>query len=478
MHVLFIASEGSPFVKTGGLADVIGSLPAALARKGVKAAVMLPDYGDMAPEFKRQMQPVKDMVIYVGRRRREATLKKLSLNGRTFYFIHNDSYFGRKGLYGFPDEAERFAFYCRAALAGLPHLEQAPRILHCHDWQTGMVNLYLQKRREIPFYRDLKTVFTIHNLRYQGIFPREVLENVLGLGPEEFTPEGLEFYGQVNYLKGGLNYADLLTTVSRTYAKEILTPAFGENLDGVLRSRREVLFGVVNGIDYHDYNPLTDPALPVNYRSSLEKKRRNKEALQELLGLPVDGDVPLLAVISRLVREKVDILIQALPGLLSHHLQLVVLGTGDERCSGYFRHHAKEHRQKMAVRLAFDEKLARKIYAASDIFLMPSLFEPCGLSQLIAMRYGSIPVVRQTGGLKDTVTPYNPQTGEGNGFSFPGRDSGAFLKAVEDAVSLYRDKKAWPRLVKNAVGSDFSWSKSAGEYISLYRGLLAKKRGK
>jgi starch synthase len=479
VQILFIAPEGSPFVKTGGLADVIGSLPGALARQGLPVSVLLPDYGDIPRDYKEQMQEIAELVVPVGWRRQGCTLKTLSHKGITFYFLHNDYYFSRKGLYGFHDEAERFAFFCRAALESLPWLEPAPQILHCHDWQTGLVSVYLRHLAERhPAYRGLRTLFTIHNLRYQGIFPREVLEDIVGLPGREFTPEGLEFYGQVNFLKGGLNYADLLTTVSPSYAAEILTPAFGENLDGALRARQADLVGVINGIDYEEYNPRRDPALFVNYRHSLAKKTRNKEALQESLGLPVRGGVPLLAVISRLVREKVDILARALPGLLSRDLQLVVLGTGDEYYSGFFRHFANLHQDKMATCLGFDEGLARKIYGASDLFLMPSLFEPCGLSQLIAMRYGSIPVVRETGGLKDTVTPFNPGTGEGNGFSFPGYDSGDFLKAVETALSLYRQRDAWAGLVQNAVRADFSWSKSAGAYISLYRELLAKKRGK
>ena len=469
MNVLFIASEGNPFVKTGGLADVIGSLPAALSKKGLNVAVMLPDYGDIPPELKGQMQLVKELEVAVGWRRKYCGLKKMTREGLTYYFIDNEYYFARTGLYGFLDEAERFAFFCSAALACLPYLEATPQILHCHDWQTGLISVFLNSHyQDDPFYRSLKTVLTIHNLHYRGTFPAQVMGDVLGLGQEFFNFAGLEFYGQVSYLKGGLVFSDLLTTVSKTYAREILTPRFGEKMEGVLQQRQDDLFGILNGIDYGEYGSRFEPG----------QKKESKAALQQLLGLPPAPQVPLFAVVSRLVNQKVDLLARALTRLLSLDLQLVVLGTGDDRYAGYFHHYGRQFRHKMSVRLLFDEELARKFYAGSDLFLMPSLFEPCGLSQLIAMHYGSIPVVRETGGLKDTVRDFDPETGVGTGFSFSSEDSTALLDTVKRALRVYHDKKAWPKLVENAVHADFSWSNSAGEYISLYKGLLDKKRGK
>jgi starch synthase len=390
-------------------------------------------------------------------------------DGMTYYFIDNEYYFARSGLYGFLDEAERFAFFSSAALACLPYLEATPQILHCHDWQTGLISVFLKSHyKDDSFYRSLKTVLTIHNLHYRGTFPAEVMGDVLGLGEEFFNFEGLEFYGQVSYLKGGLVFSDILTTVSKTYAREIQTPEFGEKMEGVLQQRKDDLYGILNGIDYREYGALMGAG----------EKQQSKEALQKFLGLPVAPEVPVFAVVSRLVKQKVDILARALTRLLALDLQLVVLGTGDDRYAGYFQHYAKQFRNKMSARLLFDEELARKIYAGSDIFLMPSLFEPCGLSQLIAMRYGSIPVVRETGGLKDTVRDYDPETGAGTGFSFSSEDSRDLLDTAKRALAVYQDKKAWSKLVQNAVQADFSWSNSAGEYISLYRGLLAKKRGK
>lgn len=469
MNVLFIASEGSPFVKTGGLADVIGSLPAQLSKKGLKVAVMLPNYGDIPLEFKGQMQLVKELEVPVGWRRKYCGVKKLNHEGLTYYFIDNEYYFARSSLYGYLDEAERFAFFCSAALASLPYLDAMPQILHCHDWQTGLISVFLHSHyRDNPLYQSLKTVLTIHNLHYRGTFPAEVMGDVLGLGQEFFNFEGLEFYGQVSYLKGGLVFSDRLTTVSKTYAQEIQTPEFGEKMEGILQQRRGDLYGILNGIDYDEYDP----------HFTLAEKPQKKEALQELLGLPVVKEAPVLAVVSRLVKQKVDILARALTRLLALDLQLVVLGTGDDRYAGYFQHYANQFRHKMSARLLFDEGLARKIYAGSDIFLMPSLFEPCGLSQLIALHYGSVPVVRETGGLKDTVRDFDPGTGTGTGFSFSREDSNDLLDTVKRALRVYRDKKIWSNVVQNAVNADFSWSNSAGEYISLYKGLPDKKRGK
>ncbi|SHE29980.1 glycogen synthase GlgA [Desulforamulus putei] len=475
MKVLFVASEGVPFAKTGGLADVIGSLPRALINQGLDVRVVLPKYGVIPLHYRNSMVCKKTFTVPLGWRNVYCGLEQLEHEGITYYFIDNEYYFKRQGLYGFRDDAERYAFFCRAVLESLPHLGFVPRILHCHDWHTGMISVFLQAHYgNHPFYKDIRTVFTVHNLQYQGVFPKDILGDILDLGEEYFTLDGVEFYGQVSFIKGGLNYSHILTTVSETYAREIQTPYYGEQLDGLLRHRRDRLHGIVNGIDTDYYNPATDPHIFVHYSwETPEKKQDNKKYLQEILCLPTRHDIPLLGLVSRLVSQKgLDLIACVLEEILSMDVQLVVLGTGEKRYEELFQHAAGRYPEKVSANIMFGNTLAHRIYAGSDLFLMPSLFEPCGIGQLIALRYGSIPVVRETGGLKDTVQPYNEYTGEGNGFSFTNYNAHDFLYTLKRAVHFYHQGPVWSKILVNAMKSDYSWYKSAQKYQDLYKKLV------
>jgi starch synthase len=469
MNVLFVAAECTPFIKTGGLADVIGSLPKELNRQGTPTRVMLPKYGDIPQTYRNQMRPVAQLTVSVGWRRQYCGIEELVLDGVHYYFIDNEYYFKRPGIYGFYDEAERFAFFCRAVLESLPHLGFRPDLLHGHDWHTGMVSVLLKTQYQSnPFYQNIRTVFTIHNLKYQGNFPYGILGDLLGLDDTYFTSDKLEFYGDVSFLKGGLVYSDLLTTVSKTYALEIQTPYYGERLDGLLRTRRKSLFGILNGLDYDEYNPETDPHLYVP-ATAPNWKKQNKTALQQELGLPVREDIPVIGIVSRLVQQKgFDLIAHVIEEILRLNLQLIVLGTGEERYEHLFRYVQQRRPEKVSVKIGFHEGLARKIYAASDLFLMPSLFEPCGISQLIALRYGTVPIVRETGGLVDTVLPYNRYTGEGNGFSFRHYNAHDMLDTIHRALDAYHKHNVWLSIIENGKAFDYSWQKSASEYRKLY----------
>lgn len=474
MKILLVAAEVAPFCKTGGLGDVIGSLPLALQEEKLDVAVILPLYQDIPVHYREDMEQVADLTIPLGWRNQHCEVKRLLYRGVTFYFVQNEYYFARKGLYGQFDDAERFAFFSRAILQALPQLEFKPDILHCHDWHTGVVSLFLKAfYQEDHYYRELKTVYTIHNLKYQGVFSEFILGDILGLGSEYFTAEKLEFYGQVNFMKAGIVYSDLVTTVSRSYAEEIKDPYYGEGLDSLLREKAGKLQGIVNGIDYYEYDPFKDQALFVNYRSSLKKKWANKVKLQETLGLAVEPEYPLLGLVTRLVEQKgLDLIAHILEELMQQKIQVVVLGSGETCYEELFHYLAGKYPRQLSVTIGFAESLARKIYAASDIYLMPSQFEPCGISQLIALRYGSVPVVRETGGLIDTITPYNEYTGEGNGFGFKNYNAHEFLQTVQKAIHYYHQPELWAGIVKNALHSDFSWKHSAREYKDLYNSLL------
>ena len=476
MKVLFVASEAVPFVKTGGLADVMGSLPVELRKLGVDARVILPKYGEIASELREKMVLRTHLAISQGWRYQYFGILEMEHCGVPFYFIDNDFFFNRKGLYGFEDDAERFAFFSGAVLKALPHLDFVPQILHCNDWHTGMLSVFLKiYYQDIPFYKDIKTIFTIHNLGYQGLFPREMLEDLLDLGPEYFTMDGIEFYGQGSYLKAGLAFSDYLTTVSKTYASEIQTRYYGERLDGLLRKRNNELEGILNGIDYNLYDPMSDPEIPVSYRSSLLKKQQNKQILQQSLGLPQSTDIPMIAFVNRLVEQKgLDLIMHVIPDILSLDVQVVILGDGEKKYQRFFQSIVKQYPHNFSFNFNFNDSLARKIYAASDMFLMPSLYEPCGIGQLIAMRYGSIPIVRETGGLKDTVIPFTASNGKGNGFSFRSFNAHDMLFTIRKAVNLYKNKQTWGRLVKNAVDMDYSWKKPAQQYLELYQRLLGE----
>ena len=480
LKVLYVASEAVPFIKTGGLADVAGSLPKALKKQGVDIRVVMPKYGKISHEYLDKMEHVYDGEFTTAWRTKFLGIDKLELDGVTFYFIDNQEYFYREGFYGYGDDAERFAFFSRAALEILPKDDFWPDVIHTNDWHTALVNLYLRLDHiGDARYEKIKTVFTIHNLKYQGVFPKDVMADALGLDWKYFTNGDLEYYDAVNFMKGAIIYADNVTTVSRTYAQEIQYEYFGEGLDGLLRSRAADLHGITNGLDTTIYNPekdpyLTDPFTPYDADTALETKTDNKVALQHILDLPLERRTPLVAMVTRLVEAKgLDLVVRVLDELLEHeNMQFVLLGTGDRVYEDWFRELAWRHPTKVSTNIYFSDEMAQRIYASSSIFLMPSAYEPCGLGQLIAMRYGAIPVVRATGGLTDTVIPYNKATGEGNGFLFADYNAHDMMYTIKKALTIYRDLGAWKRLMKNAMQADYSWARSSKEYKALYEQLI------
>ncbi|WP_027092311.1 glycogen synthase GlgA [Cohnella thermotolerans] len=473
MNVWFAASEAVPLVKTGGLADVVGALPRALAKLGVRVTVVLPKYGEIPRGIADAAVFKTSFDVTLGWRRQYCGLLETTVDGVKFLLVDNEYFFKRGYLYGYgEEEAERFAFFSFAVVEALKRLnkDELPDVVHCHDWQTGLVPMLLKTRYSpYPALRSIRTVFTIHNLQYQGVFSRELLKDLLSAGDELFGEDGMEFYGAGSCMKAGLRFADKLTTVSPTYAREIQTHEYGEKLDGVLRQRAGDLTGIVNGIDLDSYDPMTDPHLAVNYRHSLAKKRRNKSALQQELSLPADESLPMIGIVSRLVGQKgIDLLDEALPGLMAEPLQMVILGSGDPYFERRLREAAERYAGRLFVWFGFNEGLARRIYAASDMFLMPSRFEPCGLSQLISLRYRTVPIVRETGGLRDTVEAYNEFTGEGNGFSFGPPSAHDLLYTVRRALTFYGDEATWKRIVDNGAKQDYGWDASAQEYERLY----------
>lgn len=473
--VLFAAAEAAPFAQTGGLAEVIGSLPQELVKQGADVRVVLPKYDSIPEVYKEKMKFLFHITVLVSWRQQHCGVFELVHKGVTYYFVDNEYYFRRFGLYGFYDDAERYAFFSRAVLEILPRLSFRPDVIHCHDWHVGMISVFLKTHyAHRTFYQTIRTVFTIHNLRYQGVFSKNILTELFGMDLSFFKSDLLEFYDGVNFLKGGLVFSDKITTVSKTYAEEIQHPYFGERLDGLLRVRQADLSGIINGIDYDIYNPADDQLIPVNYDvRTFERKQKNKMKLQERLGLSVRPDVPVLAMVSRLVGPKgLDLLSYILDELLSERdLQLIVLGTGEEQYEQFFRQAAWQYPDKISANIYFDNTLAHQIYAGADLFLMPSLFEPCGIGQLIALRYGVLPVVRETGGLKDTVRAFNKYTGEGNGFSFANYNAHELLDTLKTALQVFYDKGTWLRLVGNAMQDDYSWRHSVKEYMSIYKSL-------
>ncbi|MFA5537287.1 MAG: glycogen synthase GlgA [Bacillota bacterium] len=473
MKVLFAISEGEPFAKSGGLGDIGGSLPKALNKRGVDVRVVMPKYSTIPRNLLEKVEPISEFKVELGWRKQYCGLSQLIHEGIHYYFIDNEYYFKRDRLYGYEDDGERFAFFSAAVLESLIYPEGfKPEIIHCHDWHTALVPLMLEERfRADPFYYGLKTIFTIHNLQYQGLFSPFLADDLLGLGNNRRAREALDFNQGINFLKSALFYADKITTVSPGYSREIQTEFFGEGLWEVIKMHQGKLTGILNGIDYDSYNPLTDRELFINYRTSPVKKAGNKTALQERLNLPINKKVPMLALIGRLVTQKgLDLLIYILDDLLQGELQLVILGTGEQQFETDLAYFAGLYPTKLSVNLVFDEALARKIYAAADILLMPSLFEPCGLSQMIAMRYGTVPLVREVGGLKDSVKPYNEYTGEGNGFSFANYNAHDFLNTIRYALKIYYEQPStWKKIVTNSQKEDLSWTNSADKYLELYR---------
>lgn len=473
--ILMCTSEVAPFAKSGGLGDVLGALPQALSKLGHDVRVVLPKYGCIPQEYRDQMEFLFFIYIPLGWRRKYCGVFRLVRDGVTYYFVDNEYYFGDPYLYKWND-LERFAFYDKACLEILRHLDFKPDILHCHDWQAGMVPVLLNAyyvRDE--FYQGIKTVFTIHNLRYQGVYSMDIVADFFSLDNSFFTEDKLEFHGCANLLKGGIVYSDYVTTVSPTYAGEIQTPEGGERLNGLLSARDQSLFGIINGIDTQVYNAKTDPYIFENFdlRNLANKKKENKMRLQEQLGLPVDGEKAVIGMVSRLVDQKgFDLIAEAMGELMEMDIQLVVLGTGESKYEDLFRYHAWIHPDKVSANITFSNELAHKIYAGCDLFLMPSMFEPCGLSQMIAMAYGTIPIVRETGGLKDSVQPFNEFTGEGTGFSFGAYSSYEMMQVVRLALRFFAQKETWVPLMKRAMKEDFSWKNSAEQYSKMYAQLL------
>ncbi|MFC3906569.1 glycogen synthase GlgA [Clostridium disporicum] len=477
MKVLFAASEANPFIKTGGLGDVMGALPKSLIKLGVDVRVVIPKYKNIKDELKQKLQFVKWFTVSVGWRNQYCGVFQYQYKGVTYYFIDNEYYFNRDGLYGYFDDGERFAFFNRAVLEFIKQIDWQPDLINCNDWQTGMVPVLLNlEYKKDEFYSKIKTVFSIHNLLFKGSFSPKILPELFGYDYMPLANGSVELDGAVSFLKGGLNYCDQITTVSKTYAEEIKTPQYGEGLDGFLRSRSYYLMGIVNGIDYEEFNPQDDKFIFKNFNAnSIDNKVQNKLALQRELGLPQKKDTPMIGLISRLTHQKgCDLIVNMIDRLLQKDIQLVILGTGDYWYEETFKNLQYRYPDKVSANIKFDNTLAHKIYAATDMFLMPSLFEPCGLGQLIALRYGSIPIVRETGGLKDTISPYNKYNGVGNGFGFKNFNSNELMQIMEYALTIYNDKNAWNNIIRQAMNSDNSWEKSAMQYKWLYEGVVKR----
>ena len=475
MQIVFASAECAPFVKTGGLGDVAGSLPAALVRAGAEVIVMVPKYATIKDEYKAQMEHLSDFYVSLGWRNEYCGLEKLEHDGVTYMFIDNERYFARDYPYGFFDDGERFAFFSKAITESLQHLPAGFEcdILHCNDWQTALAPVFLREFYQgLPLYDRVKTVFSIHNVAFQGQFSDTVMEDILGVAHIPAAASQLRCDAcSINYMLGALRYADAITTVSPTYANEIQTPEFGEGLDGVLRERSYALQGILNGIDVAGFDPATDKRIAANYTvEDRSGKAVCKAKLQEELGLEVRDDRPLMVMVTRLTRQKgLDLVMYALDRILAGGVQVAVLGTGDRDYEDGLRYFQDKYPGTMAARIEFDPALSQRMYAAADMFLMPSKFEPCGLSQIIAMRYGTLPIVRETGGLKDTVIPYNEFTGEGTGFSFSNFNGDEMGDAVFRAARLFWDnREAWNQLVTQAMSQDFSWTRSADKYLDLY----------
>src|SRR3990170_8441676 len=483
MKILFAASEAAPFARTGGLGDVAGALPKALGRLGHDVRLIMPLYGDIDVERYRLSAVASGIRVPVASGDGKVDVLEGWLpSGLRVYFVRHDASFGRDGPYqapsgeDYPDNAERFALFCRATLEACRALAFQPDVVHVHDWQTALIHVYLKTLlRGDSFLEGIATVFTIHNLGYQGLFGPEILPR-LGLHRELFTPAGIEFYGKVNLLKGGLLFADLLTTVSPRYSREIRTPELGHGLDGVLRQRSGDLFGILNGIDPEEWNPAIDRHIAARYTAAdLSGKAVCKKDLQRRFRLPERAEAPVMGVVSRLAGQKgLDLLRDIMVDVMSLDLQLILLGSGEKALEAAFLEAATQHPSKLGVTIGFDIPLSHQIEAGADLFLMPSRYEPCGLNQMYSLAYGTIPVVRATGGLDDTISQFDPATGHGNGFRFEEASAAAFLQAIRQALELFPDKAQWGRLIANAMAADFTWDRSAREYEQVYRRALLK----
>lgn len=477
MKLLFVSSEAAPFFKTGGLGDVAYALPKELKKQGIDVRVALPYYLSMPQEYKDNLQDVLHFRVQMGHEGVYAGVKTLNLDGIEYYFIDNLQYFDRPNLYGYHDDGERFAFFDMAVIEMMERVNFIPNIIHCNDWQTGMIPaLLVDKYHWINVYRDIRKVFTIHNIRFQGQYNPVVLSSLFGIGYSIFHDNGAKHYEDVNFLKAGINYSDIVTTVSPTYAREIQTPQFGEGLDGVLRNASFKLRGIINGIDYEENNPQTDEKIPFNYSlNDMKGKLDNKLHLQSKLNLPQSESTPLIGVVSRLTNQKGMQLVQEIAEdlLTTRNIQIVVLGTGEQEYENSFRYFDWKYNNQFRAIIDFDIALAQQIYAGADMFLMPSAFEPCGLSQMISLRYGTLPIVHETGGLSDTIVPYNKYTGEGTGFTFYDFNGYTLLNTIYRALHVYDEEpEKWKQLIKQGMEIDFSWTKPANEYIDIYNELL------
>ncbi len=469
ISVLLVGSEATPFIKTGGLADVLGSLPVSLAEKDLDVRVILPLYGGMEEGFKNHLTYVTNFNVPVGWRNQYCGLFYYKRKNVTFYFLDNEYYFKRENLYGYYDDGERFAFFSRAVLETMSHLEYYPDIMHCHDWQAALAVVYLKTvYADRPAYQGIKSLFTIHNIEYQGRYPHDDITDLFGLDPK-YIP-ALDYSGGLNLMKGALVFSDYVSTVSSSYADEILSSEYACGLEYAVNDAKNKLCGIVNGIDVKAFNPETDGAIFKNYTADdLSGKEVCKAELQKLLNLPVKKDVPVIAMISRLVPHKgLDLVRQVLERILSLDVQVVILGKGDVEYENYFAYMSEVYKGKLKAIIAYNKDLSSKIYSGADLFLMPSRSEPCGLSQMIAARYGAVPIVRRTGGLRDTITPYNETKVSGNGFAFNDYNAEGMLRVIEEAAETYKDKETFAKIVKEAMTTDFSWKKSASEYEKLY----------
>jgi glycogen/starch synthases, ADP-glucose type len=473
-NILFVASEAVPFIKTGGLADVIGSLPKYFDKDEFDVRVILPKYMCISEKYRNGMKYIDNFYMKYADRDRYVGILEYLYDGITFYFIDNEEYFQGEKPYGeISDDLEKFIFFSRAVLSALPIIGFRPDVVHCHDWQTGLVPLYLKDEFQSgEFFEGIKSIFTIHNLKFQGIGDIKTIQYFSGLSDCYFAQDKLESYQNANCLKGGVVYADLVTTVSCTYAEEIKIPFYGEGLDGLMNAVSNRLVGIVNGIDYNEYNPQTDEFIYVNYNREDYKtaKKKNKKALQEILSLPVDDKKFMIGIVSRLTDQKgFDLVNHVMEELCGEDIQMVVLGTGEMQYENAFHHFAWKYPDKVSANIYYSEDMSHKIYASCDAFLMPSLFEPCGLSQLMSLRYGTIPIVRETGGLKDTIESYNEYENKGTGFSFANYNAHEMLNTIKYAAHIYYNRKRnWNKIVERAMEADFSWNMSAVQYERLY----------
>lgn len=479
MNIVYAASEGVPFIKSGGLGDVIGSLPAEIRETARSVSVFLPKYKYISKEYADKLTYIDNITVSLSWREQHCGIFKHTLNNVDYYFIDNEYYFKRDGLYGYLDDGERFAFFSKAVLEVIHYLDMKIDLIHCHDWQTSLIPFFLKNIfGNNERLANIKTVLTIHNIKFQGWFPKEFLGQVLGLDYSYLTEDMLEYHGGINIMKGGIIFSDYITTVSNTYSEEIKTSYYGEGLDGVLQKHENKLMGILNGISIKEYSPSKDTDIFKKYnKGRLVSKYDNKANLQRVLGLEVDTNIPVISIISRLTEQKgLDLVRHILEELLTENIQLVVLGAGDYEYEEFFKYIEGKYSEKVFLKLGFDSVLAKNIYAGSDMFLMPSKFEPCGLGQMIAMRYGAVPVVRETGGLKDTVTNFSRESLKGNGYLFKNYNAHEMLDKIREALNDYKDKEVWNELVRNTMSTDVSWKKSAKQYMKLYKDLVGKTK--